>query len=520
MAFSADGRSLASIAGSEAFLWDMGSGSAAPIRAIDGNIAISPNGRWLVTGNILHRIGDRSAGAVSNKELRGHSSRVIAAAFSPDSRIVATSSYDSTVRLWDVETGSPIKICTGHIHPVVCVGFSPDGRWIASAGDDHTIRIWDLNGVNVRTLQGPTHSIRCIAFSPDGRQIAGAGDDREVWIWKVDNWFHPIANTNLPGEDIGTISPDGRWIARVHKGYVGVQVFETAGAPKQVYSAHTPVGTTAAAFSADSKLLGVSGGNGSVSIWQTDRWNRVSAGIPDRQNMLALGFGPGGRKLFCAGDQGRIWIVDSATGTPLNSYSLPDNRRINALAISPDGSMVAAGCGGDPKAEYKVYILRFTDGHILTVLDQSVFPIDCVAFSPDGKQLAVSGQDWTIRLWNTTTWTQTGVLNGHSYPVSSICFTSDSHYLISGSWDQSIRIWDVEEQRVLVKFPMPFSVRSVSLSSDNTRLVACGGITAPWIMKVPSLAEIKQTRERTQGNETIHNVRNVTSKTIASVRAY
>jgi WD40 repeat protein len=81
-----------------------------------------------------------------------------------------------------------------------------------------------------------------------------------------------------------------------------------------------------------------------------------------------------------------------------------------------------------------------------------------------------------------------------------LCFTSDGRCLISGSWDQTIRIWDIEEQRLLVKFPMPFSVRAVSLSSDDTELVASGGSAAPWVMKVPSIAQIRQAQSRNNKN--------------------
>ena len=131
------------------------------------------------------------------RTLKGHTGQV-RVAFSPDGRLLASASTaerllasgspDGTIRLWDVASGQLVRTLEGHTGWwVTSVAFSPDGRLLASGSWNSTIiRLWDVaSGQLVRTLEGHTDEVTSVAFSPDGRLLASGSGDGTVRLWGV-----------------------------------------------------------------------------------------------------------------------------------------------------------------------------------------------------------------------------------------------------------------------------------------------------------------------------------------------
>ncbi len=170
--------------------------------------AFSPDGKLVfgyrraglpgLRGLELIEVWDAATGA-HRFTLRGHTGNVLSAVFSPDSRLILSTSADGTARLWDAATGAVKQVLHGHRQGVRAGCFSPDGKLLATASTDGTVRIWiTATGQEWMTLPLAETEFTSVAFSADGGRLLTTSSDGTARIWPVDPL--PLAVARKPRE--------------------------------------------------------------------------------------------------------------------------------------------------------------------------------------------------------------------------------------------------------------------------------------------------------------------------------
>jgi U4/U6 small nuclear ribonucleoprotein PRP4 len=153
---------------------------------------------WKVVAKDHVTFGDSAADKVGDEDmthrytilelahLKGHAARLCSISFHPQGDYVATTSFDHTWRLWDVETGGEVLLQDGHWKEVYGVGFHPDGSLCSTTDFGGVVQVWDLRtGKSACHFLGHARRVLCAEFSPNGFQLATAGDDGTIKIWDL-----------------------------------------------------------------------------------------------------------------------------------------------------------------------------------------------------------------------------------------------------------------------------------------------------------------------------------------------
>lgn len=497
LAYAPDGKTAATAGGGlsndgavdEVAVWDLSSG--ARLRTIitpervhslsytrDGATLYSAGGR-VQNGKSSAFI--RSWDARTGKEraaFRADGPEIETLTLSPGATVAAGGAADGTLWSWDLTGGQLQHRIVAHPRTINAVAFSADSRTIATAGDDGTLGLWDaFTGKLKRRLKTPGTQVLSVAFSVDGKRLATGTQEPDansggtrVWDARSGGLKWAKAGRGVRIDAVG-LSQDGRHLAT--GGDDGpVRVWNLRELlVRRLREPHTapprsPV--RGVAFSVDGKTLASTRGDHQVELWDRRTWRLTRRLGDEMTDVRALTFSPDGSVVSCGGKMGLQPLVHWNVETGITARRQMGPSQVFAVAYSPNGKWVAAGC---PRGATVWDAETADERHFLSHPGPHVAAL---AFTPDGKTLATVGGE-TVRVWDVTRGALLHELKGHTEPADAVAVSPDGRLIASGGQDQTIRIWDARTGGPLHVLTGHTGGVTQLLFAPDGRLVSGGG---------------------------------------------
>jgi WD40 repeat protein/serine/threonine protein kinase len=524
LAFSGDGRRLAAgTSGGGVGVWDAATGKEI--------VSFQGHSGWPVYGVAFNADGTRLASCAGDGSVHvwdtatgkdlvpiaGHTLAARSVAFSPDGRLLATTTGDpderasGDVSIWDAVTGRELFCLHGHSSQVVSVAFSADGKRLLSASggrrrlDDRMvsgeIKVWDpATGQDLLTLPRQGNGILGLVVNADATRLLSAGSDQTVTAWEVaadpaDQGLNIHHEHNTPLDSLA-FRPDGRQLASAS--WDGVVKLWDLGTGQEVRSRRVGhhFGVASMAYSPDSRLLAV-GWDAGLVVWDVtadpDRSPPLTS-FRGRHHVRAVAFSPDGKHLAaCESDRdsqpGQIKVWEVATGQEV--ITLPGHGGdVKTLAYSPDGKLLAGAGGwvrgkGQLAGEVKLWE-AVTGREVLSLPGPDTEP-QCVAFSADGKRLA-AGSGGKVTVWDLADPHPARTClscQAHFQEVRGLSFSPDGKRLASISI-YGLQLWDMGTGREVNSPLVSFGAGGpAAFSPDGKRLARAPGSGVIELRDVP-----------------------------------
>jgi len=497
-------------------VWNINTGEQVQsITAHNGRVAgvdVSPNGQYVASAgsDAVVKIWNGSNWSPV-RTITGHVGDINSVQFSPDNNSVVTASNtDGSVRTWSVATGAQTRIWNDTaLHLGVSAVYSPDGNYVAATSGTC---LYTSTGCGVTIFSTSTGSVvkqytqmrldaTDVVYSPTGLFIASSDDYGTVYTYRPDSLSQPPT----------------------------VRLRHRAGTQSSSF-----LGANAVQFSADGAMLASAGDDRVVRFWRASD-NSTGILVDSSAESHAIDLNSAGDRVAVGRGDGVVAIRDASSGdvvrviTRIDSIrSSLDNRwtylsgpAVLSVAWRPDGSRLAVGTEADTiriwdptngslarsvDAGARTTALgwslsgdRLFSGHDAPVSGVKIWnvanwtvertldagsKVNSVAVS--GNFLVVGCDNGTVRIWNTSTWTEVRATTPFVGSVVDVACSDDGEYVACATAD-SFRVSTLQGgTEISYGIAAQGTIRSTAFAANNTHLVACLSTGAIVVHRVPS----------------------------------
>jgi WD40 repeat protein len=301
-----------------------------------------------------------------------------------------------------------MRILKGHKGRLRSVVYSPDGTRLATAGDDGLTKLWDTGtGAEVVTIHQPQvgQQVRYLAFSPDGKFLATAA--LGVGVWDLATLAEvPVSGVMIAVDVALAFTPDGALLIITH--WMG--------------SRHS------------GSLLAWDRAAGSVGTpFGVQRGSAADVAVSASANLLAVALTPAGRGRYVG-----LWDLDSKQPQGELDHAAEAFASFQSLAFAADGRTLAVSGGR------RVFVWDVASRRLRGRIDGHAKQVNAVAFSPDGTLLASGSHDGTVRFWDVETLHERAVFDWETGRVNCVAFSPDGMTAAAVGERRKVVIWDVE----------------------------------------------------------------------------
>jgi len=407
----------------------------------------------------------------------------------------------NVVKLWDATDGHLIRTMKGHTELVTNIAFSPDNTLIASSSGDGTIKIWETEtGILKKTIECHkkyeyrwTNLVASSMFSPDGMSIVSAAYDSTAIISKLGNHTMQDEFTDNDGILYGRYSPMDEMFMTAHKDKVKLWNIKTRKMEQVIDVGVKPV---SAVFSSDGSKMAM-GVNGEIKIW--DIKQRKWCGHFPAEYEDFIRFDPSGTKVLTTTreydtDMAQIWDLNS--GKLIRKWEAQEFCT-KFLEWNHSGSRVATGYMMDVIIHDAIVEDKYMHQYI-SFGETMRRSVSTAQFSPDDTYLNIACTDGSILVWNLKRDSIIyQITNAHSDEISQIEYSLNGKYYLTTAGDGFVKVWDASSHcMVYEKAFLDEKILMASFNANSDSIMVCLSNKIVFMDFPPIHDLIKKLRER------------------------